>query len=67
MRSAGKSASGRVLRARAHEIEVEAKSKRLVEIDGSVIGKTPISVSIQPAALTVIVPATTGSPEPPSG
>ena len=66
MRSAGKSASGRVLRARAHEIEIEAKSKRLVEIDGSVIGKTPIAVSIRPAALTVIVPAT-GSPEPPSG
>jgi YegS/Rv2252/BmrU family lipid kinase len=59
MRTAGKSASGRVLRARAHEIKIEAKQKRLVEIDGSVIGKTPIAVSIQPAALTVIVPAPT--------
>jgi YegS/Rv2252/BmrU family lipid kinase len=66
-RRAGESASGRVLRARARTIEIEAKSKRLVEIDGSVIGSTPIAVSIQPAALTVIVPAATASPEPPSG
>jgi diacylglycerol kinase family enzyme len=29
-----------------------------VEIDGSVVGKTPIAVTIRPAALTVIEPAT---------
>jgi diacylglycerol kinase family enzyme len=62
----GRNASGRVLRARARAIEIEARSKRLVEIDGSVIGKTPIAVSIQPAALRVIVPAATASPEAPS-
>jgi YegS/Rv2252/BmrU family lipid kinase len=56
-RRAGKSASGRVLRARARSVEIEAESKRLVEIDGTVIGSTPIAVSIQPAALLVIAPA----------
>ena len=66
MRSDGKSASGRVLRARAHKIEISAKPKRLVEIDGSVIGSTPIAISIEPAALSVIVPGATASPEPPS-
>jgi YegS/Rv2252/BmrU family lipid kinase len=66
-RRTGKNASGRVLRARARAIEIEAKSKRLVEIDGSVIGKTPIAVSIQPAALTVIAPPATASGEARSG
>jgi diacylglycerol kinase family enzyme len=28
-----------------------------VEIDGSVVGATPIKVSVRPAALTVIIPA----------
>jgi YegS/Rv2252/BmrU family lipid kinase len=66
----GRSASDRVLRARGHTIEVRTRTKRLVEIDGSVVGSTPISVSIEPAALTVIVPAAsagaTASPEAPS-
>lgn len=72
MRHVGESASGRVLRARARRIEISAKPKRLVEIDGSVIGSTPIAVSIEPAALHVIVPGATvatgptASPEPPS-
>lgn len=57
-RQAGKSRSGRVLRAHARSVEVQASSKRLVEIDGSVLGPTPIAVSIQPGALRVIVPPT---------
>jgi YegS/Rv2252/BmrU family lipid kinase len=57
-RRTGKSSSGHVLRARAKEIEIEPVSKRLVEIDGSVIGSTPISASIRPGALTVLCPAT---------
>jgi diacylglycerol kinase family enzyme len=28
-----------------------------VEVDGSVVGRTPIVVSVMPSALTVIVPA----------
>ena len=57
-RTTGTNASGRVLRARAHTIEVVPDSKRLVEIDGSVIGTTPVSVAIVPGALTVLCPAT---------
>jgi YegS/Rv2252/BmrU family lipid kinase len=52
----GESAGGHVFRAQAREIRVRSESKRLVETDGSVAGKTPINVSIQPKALTVIVP-----------
>jgi diacylglycerol kinase (ATP) len=57
-RTTGTSSSGRVLRARARTIEVEPESKRLVEIDGSVIGSGPVSVEIVPGALTVLCPAT---------
>lgn len=57
----GASADGHAYRAKAREIRVVTKSKRLVEVDGSVIGKTPITASVQPAALTVIVPAQTTS------
>ena len=52
----GESSGGHVFRAQARDIRVRSKTKRLVETDGSVAGKTPISVSIQPRALTVIVP-----------
>jgi diacylglycerol kinase (ATP) len=52
----GESAGGHVFRAQAREIRVRSDRKRLVETDGSVAGKTPISVSVKPRALTVIVP-----------
>ncbi len=52
----GESSSGRVYRAHAREIEVSSEPARFVEIDGSVVGTTPIRVSVQPHALTVIVP-----------
>jgi YegS/Rv2252/BmrU family lipid kinase len=57
-RTTGTNASGRVLRARARSIEVKPDSKRLVEIDGSVIGTTPVSATIVPGGLTVLCPAT---------
>lgn len=53
----GKSSDGHVIRARARTVKVRTDPSRLVETDGSVIGATPIKVSIRPAALTVIVPA----------
>jgi diacylglycerol kinase (ATP) len=53
----GKSSKGHVFRAQAREIRIETEPSRLVETDGSVVGTTPIKASIQPAALTVIVPA----------
>jgi diacylglycerol kinase (ATP) len=52
----GESQGGRVFRAQAREVLVRAHPRRLVETDGSVVGKTPIKASIQPDALTVIVP-----------
>ncbi len=55
-RNLGASAAGHVFRAQAGEIRIETRRRRLVETDGSVIGTTPISVSIRPAALTVIEP-----------
>lgn len=53
----GESANGHAYRAKAREIRIEAKSSRVVEVDGSVIGTTPITASIKPAALRVIAPA----------
>jgi len=56
-KTTGTNGSGRVLRARARSVEVKPESKRLVEIDGSVIGATPVSASIVPDGLTVLCPA----------
>jgi YegS/Rv2252/BmrU family lipid kinase len=52
----GESPGGRVFRAQAREVRVQSDPSRLVETDGSVVGQTPIDVSIRPRALTVIVP-----------
>jgi YegS/Rv2252/BmrU family lipid kinase len=54
----GESSAGHVFRARARKVRIETEPGRLVETDGSVVGTTPIKVSIRPAALTVIIPAT---------
>jgi lipid kinase, YegS/Rv2252/BmrU family len=56
-RDLGESGPGHVLRAQAREVRIETSPDRLVEIDGSVVGKTPIVATIRPAALTVIEPA----------
>ena len=52
----GESVGGRVFRAQARKVRIETKPARRVEIDGSVVGRTPVTVSIRPAALTVMVP-----------
>jgi len=52
----GETPEGHVFRTRAGKVRVATASRRLVELDGSVVGKTPIWVSVRPAALTVIVP-----------
>ncbi len=54
----GESPEGHVFRTRARKVRVSTVKRRLVETDGSVAGKTPIRVSVRPAALTVIVPST---------
>jgi YegS/Rv2252/BmrU family lipid kinase len=53
----GHTPSGRVFRTHAKEVRIATKPRRLVETDGSVIGTTPIDITIRPAALTVLVPA----------
>ncbi len=56
-RHLGESSAGHIFRARGKEVKIETHPPRLVEIDGSVVGVTPIKASIRPGALTVIVPA----------
>jgi len=55
-RTLGETDDGRVLRTRGCEITVKSKPPQLVETDGTVIGQTPISVSIRPKALRVMAP-----------
>ena len=54
----GDSSGGHVFRAQARKVRIATAVPRLVEIDGSVVGRTPVDVSILPAALTVLVPVT---------
>ena len=52
----GDDRDGHATRTRAHQLHIESEPRRPVDIDGSVIGRTPIDVSIRPAALIVMVP-----------
>jgi YegS/Rv2252/BmrU family lipid kinase len=54
----GESSSGRAFRAQARVVRIDTRPRSLVEVDGSVVGQTPVEVSILPSALTVIVPVT---------
>jgi len=60
----GDSSGGRAFRAQAREVRIATAQPRLVEIDGNVVGRTPVDVSILPAALSVIVPATRSGGDP---
>jgi diacylglycerol kinase (ATP) len=53
----GESDGGRVFRAQAREVEIDTTPNRRVEVDGSVVGTTPIKITVRPAALTVMGPA----------
>jgi len=55
-RQLGETSDRRGLRARATEVTVKSTPPQLVETDGTVIGKTPISARIRPAALRVMAP-----------
>lgn len=55
-RDLGESDGGRVERHRAREVTVHSSPAQLVETDGSVIGETPLTASIRPAALRVMTP-----------
>ena len=52
----GTADGGRVFRTQAREVEIDTDPGRLVEVDGSVIGKTPVSIKVDAKALTVLVP-----------
>lgn len=54
--AAGESDSGRVFRAKARKVRIETQPRRRVETDGSVIGRTPVTLSVRPGALLVMVP-----------
>jgi diacylglycerol kinase (ATP) len=56
-RRPGRSRGGHAFRTRARTVEVASKPTRPVEIDGTVIGTTPIKIEVKPAALTVLSPA----------
>jgi YegS/Rv2252/BmrU family lipid kinase len=53
----GESDGGHAFRSRARKVRIAAEPSRLVELDGSVIGATPVKVSVRPGALNVVVPA----------
>lgn len=55
-RSLGDSDGGRAFRARARRVRVETEPPRLVELDGSVVGTTPVEVEVMPKALRIMVP-----------
>jgi len=52
----GKTDSGRIFCARAGSIELHTRKPRLVELDGSVVGETPVRASVVPGGLCVLVP-----------
>jgi diacylglycerol kinase family enzyme len=54
----GSDDGGRVYHARARSVRIATTPRRRVETDGGFLGRTPISVSIRPRALTVMVPRT---------
>jgi YegS/Rv2252/BmrU family lipid kinase len=55
-RELGETDGGRVERHRAKEVSITSTPRQLVETDGSVIGQTPITASIRPAAIRVMTP-----------
>lgn len=58
---------GRVFRAKARKVRIETRPRRRVETDGSVVGRTPVTLSIRRRALTVMVPRRSGDGAPHGG
>jgi diacylglycerol kinase (ATP) len=56
---------GRVFRAKARKVRIETRPSRRVETDGSVVGRTPVTLSVRRRALTVMVPRRSGDSAPP--
>jgi len=54
---------GRVFRTQARTVRIDTTPRRKVEADGSVVGRTPVKVSIAPKSLVVMVPRSAGRGE----
>jgi YegS/Rv2252/BmrU family lipid kinase len=52
----GEGGGGRVFRAKARKVRIETRPRRKVETDGSVVGRTPVTCTVRPDALTIMVP-----------
>lgn len=52
----GVAPGGRVFRTQARKVRIDSTPHRKVEADGSIIGLTPVTASIEPKALIVMVP-----------
>ncbi len=52
----GESDGGHAFRSRITKVRVDSHPSRLVELDGSVIGTTPVKIKVRPGALDVLVP-----------
>lgn len=48
--------SRRVIRARARRVKIDVRPRRVVELDGSEVGRTPVRIKVRPASLHVMVP-----------
>jgi diacylglycerol kinase (ATP) len=55
-RGLGEHDGGRIFRAKARKVRIETRPRRRVETDGSVVGRTPVTLSVRKQALTVMVP-----------
>jgi YegS/Rv2252/BmrU family lipid kinase len=56
-RTMGTTGGGHAFRVRGREISIDARPRQLVEADGTVLGKTPVSIEVRPNALRVMAPA----------
>jgi diacylglycerol kinase (ATP) len=62
----GVAPGGRVFRTQARKVRIDTTPRRKVEADGSIVGRTPVTASIAPKALVVMVPSTDGHRDQPS-
>ncbi|HVA85052.1 MAG TPA: diacylglycerol kinase family protein [Candidatus Saccharimonadales bacterium] len=55
-RRLGDHPGGRTFRGQAREVRIESERPQPAEIDGDLIGSTPVDIAVVPGALSVIVP-----------
>lgn len=53
----GRSRGGKAFRTRARSVAIATKPDRAVEVDGTVVGKTPVRIEVRPGALSVLAPS----------